>query len=120
MEQEIWQMIEDQKSYEVSTYGRFRSIPRVIKYKDGRVYSYDSKILSPRIGSNGYFSINFSRYKKGSAHRFVAKAFVLNPDSKPEINHKDGDKLNNHYTNLEWVTTSGDASPSRPKGRARG
>jgi hypothetical protein len=39
-------------------------------------------------------------------HRLVAEAYIDNTDSKKEVNHKDGNKLNNNVSNLEWVTTT--------------
>jgi uncharacterized HNH endonuclease L245 len=57
----------------------------------------------------GYKQCNL--YKDGKkkyvrVHRLVAELFVPNPNNLPQVNHIDGNKLNNHYTNLEWVNNS--------------
>jgi len=51
----------------------------------------------------GYKYVRTSN-KNLQVHRLVASAFVPNPENKQYVNHKDGDKTNNHYTNVEWVT----------------
>lgn len=55
----------------------------------------------------GYVQVRLQRNGKPCSaylHRIVATAFVPNPENKPEVNHKDGNKLNNHASNLEWCT----------------
>lgn len=52
-----------------------------------------------------HLSVNNMSFTK-LAHRLVAEAFIENPDNKPEVNHKDGKKNNNHESNLEWATSS--------------
>jgi len=60
-------------------------------------------ILKPEIHMKGYLRV--SLYDKHKLiHRLVAKAFIPNPDNKPQVNHKDGIKSNNTVDNLEWVT----------------
>lgn len=94
--EEIWKKYTHGDSYyEVSNHGRLR------KYtKSTKLIKYIKGVIHPK----GYHKVGLG--KKGSKymHRLVCELFVENPDGKPHVNHKDGNKLNNHYTNLEWCT----------------
>ena len=88
--------------YEVSSYGRVRSVDRY----DNRNCVRKSKVLSLLKKSEyGYIQVNLSYngklYKK-YVHRLVAQAFIPNPDNLPEVNHIDEDKTNNRVDNLEF------------------
>lgn len=70
-----------------------------VKNQDGSI-----KIQHQR---KGYFSVNLYRnakFKNKTVHRLVAIAFIPNPNNYPQVNHIDGDKLNNQHSNLEWCT----------------
>lgn len=71
----------------------------------GNLRNPNGMVLSPFITSNGYKKINIRR-KGYYVHRLIAETFVANPFNSPQVNHKDGDKLNNRAENLEWVTNS--------------
>lgn len=67
------------------------------------------RILKTRYSTNGYEKVKLNKdgiRTHTHVHRLVASAFIDNPEQKPEVNHKDGDKLNNNASNLEWVTPS--------------
>lgn len=79
--------------------------------EDGRVYSHISKkFLRNSMMTSGYEKANIYNdegdRKNQSIHRSVAMLYVPNPENKPFVNHIDENKLNNHYTNLEWVTSN--------------
>lgn len=64
------------------------------------------KIIKDRLNRD-YMSVTLRRGKKSTTrkvHRLIAEAFISKPDGKTEVNHKDGNKLNNSINNLEWVT----------------
>lgn len=94
--QEIWKDIQGfENLYKVST--------------DGRIKARTGKIIKPYNNGFGYLTVHL--YKDGESHsrkihRLVAEAFISNPERKPQVNHIDGDKSNNHVDNLEWATQS--------------
>lgn len=77
--------------------------------KNGKVYSYISKkFLTQGVNNDGYATINLCKDKihySAKIHRLVAEHFIPTDIGK-EINHKDGNKLNNKVDNLEWCTRS--------------
>ena len=62
--------------------------------------------LKPALDNAGYLKVNLGRYRTRNIHRLVAETFILNPEEKRDVNHKDGNKLNNNVSNLEWVSHS--------------
>lgn len=100
---EEWRAVVGEEFYEVSSLGGVRSIDRTVTYKDGVTYRKKGKVLSPRLGSNGYFNVHVG--KPGTlVHSLVAAAFIGPRPIGMHINHIDGNKTNNAAANLEYVT----------------
>jgi hypothetical protein len=101
--EEVWRdIVGYERLYQVSNWGRVKSLPRNGTIKEER-------ILKPRVTKNGYLYVHFrngniSKYVK--IHRLVAEAFIPNPENKPQVNHINGNKLDNRVDNLEWNTAS--------------
>lgn len=116
---EVWKDIDGYEGmYQVSSLGRVRSLDRVLVMSNGRERFYKGKILNPVVHTGGYLYVSLGRGNKRFIHRLVAQAFIPNPDNLPEVNHKDGNKENNDYRNLEWVTPSDNQRHSKETGLA--
>lgn len=107
-EEEKWADVKGYEDlYQVSNFGNVRTKDKYIKYKNGRVSFYSSRPIKLVTDTAGYYSFcvhdNY-KVKCIRVHRLVAEAFVPKVEGKPYINHIDADKLNNHYSNLEWCT----------------
>lgn len=95
IEKEIWKDIPNYEGlYQVSNYDKVKSF-------------LSNKILTPRISRYGYLRVSLRKdglTKDFYIHRLVGEVFLNKPNYKCEISHKDTNKQNNVYTNLEWVT----------------
>ena len=103
---EVWKDIPNYEGlYQISNLGNVKSLcfgARNIR-KSNIV-----KLLHQSPNNLGYHKVQL--YKDGKSkmfyvHRLVALSFIPNPDNKPQINHKDGNKDNNTVDNLEWATS---------------
>ena len=79
--------------------------------REGNVVNAKGNILAAAVNKKtGYKAVSLWKDNKGltcTIHRLVATTYIPNPDNLPQVNHIDGNKLNNQVDNLEWVTPSG-------------
>lgn len=106
---EIWKDVKEYEGlYQISNLGNVKSLDRYIINKNRDKQYFPGKYLSQGIGDN-YLKVTLSKNNKQRTfriHILVARAFIPNPENKPEVNHIDGNKKNNKVNNLEWNTRS--------------
>lgn len=95
---EEWRQVEGYADYQVSSFGRVRSL----KFNKER-------ILAPRKNTDGYFCVVTcmnGHQTQHRIHRLIATTFLPNPDALPQVDHIDRDITNNRVDNLRWVNQS--------------
>jgi len=109
LEEEIWKAYVE-GHYQASTSGMIRSVDRIINGPHGPgTHSRRGEILKQTVNSKGYPTVVICwlglRVTK-SVHQVIAETFLDNPEKLPEVNHIDGNPMNNRVSNLEWISES--------------
>lgn len=98
--------------YLISNLGRVKSLKRIVPHSHSGYKTIPEKVMTINKAINGYLMVKLSKGNKlfnTIVHRLVAIAFIPNPENKPEVNHKWGDKEDTRVSELEWVTKSENA-----------
>ena len=106
MEKEI---IGYESFYSCDIFGNIYGLPINIIRKNGRKYLSKKRKINPSINSTGYYVVSLRKngtQKTEKVHRLIAKTFIQNQQNKSDVNHIDGNRLNNNILNLEWATKS--------------
>jgi DNA-binding CsgD family transcriptional regulator len=109
MTEEIWKPIEGyEDEYEVSSHGQVRSLDRCRLGKNKHLAKIRGKVMKQHLNKDGYYTIKCHKsgqIKKGFlVSRLVAQMFCTGYRPELQANHKDSNRTNNYYGNLEWVT----------------
>lgn len=109
LEEEIWKDIPGYEwLYKISTMGNVMSMPR--KWTTGTynsIIEHGEIILKATVASHGYRTVSLfkdKKYSKRCVDRLVAAVFIPNPENKRCVNHKNGIKIDDRLSNLEWAT----------------
>ncbi len=110
----------------MSSCGRVRSLSRAVVRKDGRPLRVAGRVLLANPNSRGYPRVTLNRNgvsRWATVHSLVARAYLPKParaiSSRRNgfvVNHRDGDKLNNHVSNLEYVASTANIYHARAAG----
>ncbi len=88
------------------TVKEIREVPKYMVSDCGKIYNKETKTFLNTTNLRGGYETTRIKCASQFVHRLVAQAFVENPNNYKQVNHKDGNKRNNSYLNLEWVTQS--------------